>query len=172
MRTARQYGELGRILAGVAPFMTGILFVFIGAVPAGLPEFSPVSPLFALCAVFFWALTRPSLMPPAAVFTIGLLQDSLSGGPIGLWALTFLLTQAFTVSQRRILLGNNSNFGLMSFALVALGAGIFSWMAACIFYGVLLPPAPVLVQSVLTALAYPVMAWMLIRIWRFIPSSI
>lgn len=169
MRTASQSGDLGRTLSGVTPFVTGIIFVIIGAIPAGLPQLSPITPLFGLAVVFFWLLTRPSLMPPAAVFTIGLLQDGLSGGPIGLWTLTFLLVQAVTVSQRRRLLGEAAGFGWLVFAPVAFGAGAAAWLVACIFYGALLSPAPVFVQSVLTVLTYPIVAWILIRFWRRMP---
>jgi len=171
MRIATGYGELGRVLAGLAPLATGIFFVIIGAVPAGFPEFSSITPLFGLCVIYFWIMVSPSVMPPAAVFVIGILQDGLSGDLIGLWTLTFLIVQFLTVSQRRVLLTNVFGHGWFGFAVTALTAGAIAWLVACIFYGTLISPVGVFVQALLTISIYPVIAWILIRCWRLLPAS-
>ena len=50
--------------------------------------------LLGLVPIYFWCLVRPDLMTPAAVFAIGLLEDVLSGGPPGVWTLSFVVTYA------------------------------------------------------------------------------
>ena len=67
-------------------------------VPLRLPDVSPVVPALALVAVYYWAVHRPSLMPAWVVFLIGLFQDLLSGGPVGVGILSLLLVFALVES--------------------------------------------------------------------------
>jgi len=172
MKATLSHSERALILTGLAPFASGVLFVILGAAPAALPELHSITPLFGLCVIFFWVLVRPSLMPPAAVFSIGIMHDALSGGPIGLWALTFLLVQHLILPQRRVLLGNAFAHGWIGFALLALTAASFAWLVACVYYGALLSPSPVLAQALLTIFVYPAVAWTLIRFWRLMPATL
>ena len=158
--------RLKQIFSAIVPFATGILFVLIGALPIGVSGWSMVSPLLVLGIVFFWAISRPTLLPPVAVFTLGILYDALSGGPLGLWALVFLLVQFFVVSQRRVLVGISFALGWVSFMPVAFGAAFFAWAGASIYYGTLVSVTPVLVQAALTLAAYPLVAWISIYFRR------
>lgn len=171
MKTSRSTGEIRRFISALIPTSTAILFVLAGVVPAGVPGFSSVTPLLSAAAIFFWVVTRPSLMPPAAVFGVGLFQDVLSGGPIGLWALTLLLVQYFSLSQRKFLVGQTFVLGWIGFASIVTGAACLAWISASIYYDVFLSPVPVFVQAALTILVYPVIALMLISLSRWMPSA-
>lgn len=164
-------GVIGRSFAATVPFLTGIIFILAGAIPVGVPGFSAVSPLLALGVIFFWAVSRPMLLPPVAVFGLGIVQDSLSGGPFGLWALVFLLAHFFIVSQRRVLIGISFGLGWASFAPVVFGAACLAWAGASIYYGTLVSVAPVLVQAALTLLVYPLVAWLSTLVWRRLPAD-
>lgn len=163
--------SIGRTLAVTIPFLSGIIFLLVGAVPVGIPGLSAVSPLLALGVIFFWAATRPLLLPPVAVFALGIMQDALSGGPIGLWALVFLFAHFFIVSQRRVLIGMSFGLGWISFAPVVLGVACLAWAAASVYYESLVSVMPFLVQGMFTLLAYPVVAWISIFIWRRLPAE-
>ncbi len=171
MKTSQSSGEIRRFLSALIPTLTAVVFVLVGVVPAGVPGFSTVTPLLSVAAIFFWVVTRPNFMPPAAVFGIGLLQDVLSGGPIGLWALTLLLVQYFSLSQRQFLVGQSFVLGWIGFASIVIGAAFLAWIAACVYFDVLLSPMPVLVQSALTVLVYPAIALILISLSRWMPSA-
>lgn len=163
--------RLKQILATIVPFTTGILFVLIGALPTGMTGWNMVSPLLVLGVVFFWTTSRPTLLPPVAVFILGILHDALSGGPLGLWALVFLLVQFFIVSQRRVLVGISFALGWVSFMPVVFGAAFFAWAGASIYYGTLVSVTPVLVQAALTLVAYPLVAWISIYFRRRLSIS-
>jgi len=171
MKTSRPHGEFWRFISALIPASTAILFVLASIVPAGVPGFSTVTPLLSVAAIFFWVVARPSLMPPAAVFGIGLFQDVLSGGPIGLWALTFLLVQYLSLSQRQFLVGQAFVLGWIGFASIVTGAACLAWIAACIYYDVFLSPVPVFVQAALTILVYPAIALILISLSRWMPLA-
>lgn len=171
VRVRGQFGELRRISAALAPTLTAVICVLAGVVPAGIPGFSTVTPLLSVAAIFFWVVARPGYMPPAAVFGIGLLQDVLSGGPIGLWALTLLLVQYLALSQRRFLAGQTFVLGWIGFASIVTGAAGVAWVGACIYYGILLSPLPVFVQAALTILIYPAIALILLSLSRWMPPA-
>lgn len=171
MRTSQPPGEIRRFIAALIPTLTALFFVLAGVVPAGVPGLSTVTPLLSVAAIFYWVVVRPDLMPPAAVFGIGLLQDVLSGGPIGLWALTLLLVQYLSLSQRRFLVGQTFILGWVGFSSIVIGAACLAWLAACIYYDVLLSPVPVFVQAALTILIYPVIALVLISLSHWMPSA-
>ncbi len=165
------FDELVRILTRLVPTATSIFFVLLGAVPLGLPGFATVGPLYSLCAVFFWTVVRPTLLPPFAVFFVGLVEDSLSGGPLGLWAVLFLLVQFVTISQRRVLVGIRFLLSWASFVPVCYIVGVAAWGGASLYYGHILSLRPIMLQSTLTLLAYPAVAWLLTLCMRKLISS-
>lgn len=171
MRLARPTGEIRHLLAALIPTITAIICVLAGVIPAGVPGFSSVTPLLSVAAIFFWVVARPNFMPPASVFGVGLLQDVLSGGPIGLWALTLLLVQYLSLSQRRFLVGQTFGLRWAGLASIVIGAACLAWLGASIYYGIWFSPAPVLVQACLTILVYPAIAWILIGISRWMPPA-
>ena len=76
----------GKLALLTLPFLVGLFCVFLTFVPIGSIVGIEVAPAFALMAVYYWAAHQPETFPPYAVFAVGLLQDLLSAGPIGLWA--------------------------------------------------------------------------------------
>ena len=54
---------------------------------AGGPDLMPMLPLMTL---FIWSTVRPRFIPPIVIFIVGILNDVLTGGVLGVWALAFL----------------------------------------------------------------------------------
>lgn len=140
------------------PFMSTVFCILLTMVPFGLSTGYLAPPSFALIAIFIWILVRPDLMPPAAVFTLGILQDLFWGGPVGLWGAVFLIVWAFTISQRRFLEGRGFGLTWAAFGVVAIGSSILAWIIASVFYGVLMPVIPILSLTVLSFAIYPLFA--------------
>jgi rod shape-determining protein MreD len=68
----------------------------------GLPE-----PVFAMPAVFAWAVIRPSMLAPLAVMTIGIFLDFLWGAPTAFWAVCLLLPYGVVLAGRAMLAGQS-----------------------------------------------------------------
>ena len=85
------------------PFALTLTLLLASLVPVPLPAYSSVTPSFMVMAIYFWSLHRPDLMPPSAVFAIGLLQDLLTGGILGVSSIVLLALSFATGSQRRFL---------------------------------------------------------------------
>ncbi len=93
-----------------------------------LPE-----PAFAFVPAFAWAVIRPSASAPFLLLGLGLFQDLLTGGPLGLWPLGLLTAHALTLSARRALAGQSALTLFAAYAaivLIALGvAALALWIA-------------------------------------------
>ena len=92
-----------KALRGSVPVLTLLVGTVIGAVPLGIPALNFVAPFYALAGVYFWTLHRPRLVPRVAVFGIGLIQDGVTGTPLGLSSAVLLLAQSFVLGQRMFL---------------------------------------------------------------------
>lgn len=112
------------------------------------------APDIVLIAVFFWAISGPSFLPPWAVLLLGLIQDLVTGAPPGFWALIYLLAYGFTLSQRVFFKGRTGLGAWIGFALVAGLAAIATWVLGSIVYMRWLPPSQIYLQAIVSVAAY------------------
>lgn len=141
---------------GLLPALTTFFLLIVGLIPWHVPGLAVITPAFPLIAVFFWSIYQPHRLPYWATFLIGVLQDLLLGMPVGQGALGLLLIQGLVVSQRRFFIAKPFLVVWWGFAMVApLGAAI-AWAVASIARDAVIPVLPVVVQTVITVLLYPV----------------
>jgi len=82
------------IAVAILPALTVLAVTFASAMPWGVqlpPGFRILLPLVPYIFIHIWVVNRPRLMPEWLVFLIGLLVDVLSHGPLGYWALIYLV---------------------------------------------------------------------------------
>src|SRR3989338_4961778 len=103
----------------LTPFGLTLILVLAGVVPFYVPGYARVIPLLPLMAIHHWTINRPELMPAYAVFIIGILQDILTGIPIGISAVVFLGVHGVVRSQQRFFTGKSFAVVWLGFALVA-----------------------------------------------------
>jgi len=147
--------SLSRFAKAAAPTVLGIFGVIILSLPVRFFEGALPTPVLPLVVVFFWSIYGPNYLPPVSVFFIGLLQDFLSGGPLGLWAGVYLLTQFIMMSQRPYFVGREQRVVWLGFALAATGAGVIIWLVMSLMSGVLLPIRGLIFQMIATIAIYP-----------------
>lgn len=153
-------------LRGLTPFAITLLLVLAGAVPWHIPSFAPVTPAFAAMAIYYWSIYRPDKLPYAATFCLGLLHDLLTGTPLGLSALVYLLLQGVLSSQRTFFHGKPFLVVWWGFSLVMPGMALVSWIIASLYFNASLPPMPFVIQAVLTVLLYPLFGLLLSALHR------
>lgn len=151
--------QINQILRGSIPFWMSLLLVFISVIPFRLPGFDMVTPLLLSISVFYWSLHRPYLLPPIVVFVLGVVQDTISGAPFGLTSLTMLIVYAIAASQRQVFVGKPFIQMWWGFMLVAIGLSFLTWVVMCFYSLALIPIVPVMIQSGLTILFFPLLAW-------------
>lgn len=147
------------------PVLTTLLAILLGLFP--LVVTTPLIPDIGFMVLLTWRLLRPEIWMPAAALGFGLMDDLVSGHPIGqsmaLWTIIFL---AFDIIEHRM---NYKDFWIDWFyaalAIVFHAAG--AW-----YIGVLMDShasfTQLLPQIGFTILAYPVMARLVLGVdrWR------
>ncbi len=151
------------------PVFTGMgltLFLSLLAVaaPLRLPEGQafPV-PLLPLMVLFIWSVRHPTYVPPWLIFLTGLLQDLLTGGPLGLWALAYLV--AFTIARLRSTEPSAREFVLLvaRFSVLTAIATLVAWGAGSLSIGQLADPMSLVAEAVITLIVFPALCWMFAR---------
>ena len=170
MRTAA-WQNLDIAARKFTPFLLALTLVIVNLIPLHLTDYAAISPDLALMAVYYWALHRPSLMPAIAVFIIGLFQDFLSGGPIGLSAGTLILVFAVAVSQARFFYGKSFLVVWWGFMMVSVGVATIQWIVVSIFFGTLISPDPAFFECVMNIAGYPILGWLCFQIHRTLPAE-
>ena len=170
MRTA-VWQHLDLAARKLTPFLLSVVLVILNLIPLQLPGYAAVSPHFALMAVYYYALHRPSLLPSGAVFLIGLLQDFLSGGPIGQNAAILILVYVVAVSQARFFYGKSFFVVWWGFMMVSLGVAAAEWLIACLLSGSLLAPEAALFECAMNIAAYPILGWLFVQVHRTLPRE-
>ena len=151
--TAQKIFAVARIIS-VYVFL--FLLMVLNAARIPILQIGIVTPFFLLMGIYYWTLTRPSLLPTYLAFILGLMLDFITGQPVGANGLAFLVISFLLHSQRRFLKGQ-------SWPVLWAGYGI-----ACMFVGILhltvfvlmnwsWPGLSTLIATVvLSVLAYPV----------------
>jgi rod shape-determining protein MreD len=153
--------------ASLVPFLTTLLFVVLSVVPLHIPGFATVAPTFALMAVYHWTIYRPELLPPVAVFGLGLLLDFMNATPyVGISALSLLLAQQALLAVRRVFV--NRLFPLLwaGFLMTAAAMIVFQWGLVSLLKGGALGTQPFLFEAALAIPAFPVASYFLTRVQR------
>ena len=150
----------------LAPFAITVLLIMFGMVPLGVPNFAPIMPALGVIAVFFWLVYRPELMPAWAVFLVGLIQDLLGGGALGVGVFVLLVVYAVLVGQRRYLAQANFFLVWLAFLPVAAGAFFLTWLFNSLIADAVLASGPAVSQYLSTVAFYPFIAWIFLQARR------
>jgi len=162
----RLVDRLDAIAREATPTLLTLLLIILDAIPLRVPQLAVIMPAFALMAVYYWTLYRPDLVPAPAVFGIGLFQDILGGGPLGVDAFVLLAVHGVVLTQRRVLMRRPFAVGWAGFVAVALGAFVVNWIVMAVLSLSLFNPLAAGLQYVMTVALYPPVAWLLAAVHR------
>jgi len=143
------------------PFLSTILLLLVMVLPYKIAYFDNLMPFLTLIAVYYWSVFKPGLLPISAVFALGLLQDILSGGPLGMMALLLVVVRVIVLNQGRNFLERDFLFNWLVFVLMAFIFGLFSWAVASYYLREAQNFWNILGQSILTIAVFPVVVWLL-----------
>ncbi len=147
-----------------APFAVTVILALIAVLRIPAPGFIDFAPMLPVIAVFYWSLYRPELLPPVAVFAIGLLVDSLSGTPLGVNALLLLAVCAFVRSQRLLLEPRGFVLHWFALAIVVVLFESLRWALMSLLGGTFLEVGPPAYRVGLAIALYPFLSWLLLRV--------
>ena len=143
-----------RLFASVVPVTLAILGVMIANLPLSFLGGIVPAPLLGLMPVYFWGLVRPDLMPPFWAFMVGILEDMLSGGPPGVWTLSFVIAYALIDRQRDAFAGLSGFGAILGFATAAAVACASAYAVEAAYYWRVPPLAPVMGELAMSVIFY------------------
>lgn len=142
-------------IGGLLPFITTLGLVLAMQLQYRLAFLDNLFPFLSLVGIYYWSIFKPRLMPVSVVFFLGLLQDILSGGPLGMMALLFILVRLFVIRQGRRFLEREFLFNWLVFIMVSPVFGLATWIIASLYLKESQNIWGVFGQSVLTIAAFP-----------------
>ncbi len=153
------------------PLVLSLVVVIVNLVPLRLPAFAVIAPDLVLMTVFYWTVHRPDLLRAWGAFVVGLLDDILTGTPLGVSSLVFLLVHWTIISQHRTFRGLSFALLWFGFAVIAAGAkALIVGLALVVGHG-LIDPTIVLAQYAFTVAMYPLVGLLMGRAQRaFLPA--
>jgi rod shape-determining protein MreD len=157
--------------ARLLPVATTLLAAVISVLPLQIPGYAALTPVFTLMAAYHWTIYRPDLLPPIALFGVGLTEDLLAGSPIGVNALLLLLTRVGVLSYRRYFINRNFPFVWTGFALLTSVAMLGLWGLHCILNLSLLDFRNAVIRAALTVAMFPLASFMLGRAQRAVMGT-
>lgn len=151
-------------LAAILPVGLGVLGALVANMPISILGGLVPPPVLAFMPVYFWCLVRPDLMPAPAALALGALEDLLSGGQMGIWALSFVVAYALVDRERDTFAGLSGIGAILGFASAMLLAGTSAFLIEAVSNERFPPLAPVLLQVAVTILYYFPGLWLLNRL--------
>jgi rod shape-determining protein MreD len=124
------------------PIGLSVLIALLSLTPL---EFSGLivatGPMVALSILVFWILVRADDLPAGSMFLCGLVFDATGGGPLGLWALGFLLAYLATRLRRDEGRGTSKLVSIVTYAVAGTLCCATVWLAASLYVGGLVDPS-------------------------------
>ncbi len=153
------------------PSVVAVMMTLLSVIVWPLPYLGPVMPPLAFIALYYWSTHRPDLFPAGVAFAIGILNDIINDFPLGVSAFLFVLAHQIIWQQRRFFTGHSFFMLWSGFALAAGAMMICQWVLISLVQWQASPVLPVLIQTVLAILFFPLPCWVLIRLQRNLLST-
>src|SRR5947209_16987840 len=150
----------------LVPILTTLVAATITILPLRIPGYAALTPAFALMAAYHWTIYRPDLLPPLALFAVGLTEDLLTGAPVGASALMLLLARAGVLRFRRYFVNRAFPFVWSGFTLLAGVAMLGVWALHCAIELSILDLRNTIFRTVVTIAMFPVASFLLGRAQR------
>lgn len=157
--------NLDRLWRLASPFLLTLILVLLALIPTRIPELATIQPLLPLIAIYHWTVFRPDLMPMVLVFLAGMLEDLLSGGPMGIHTLMMLIVYGLVQSQRKFLFRKPFLVNWIGFAIFSAAAEIAAWTLGSLSLFAALPIRPFFFQFLITLALFPLLA-LALALWE------
>lgn len=151
-----------------------VLLLLLNLVSFSMPHAGDFKPFFLLMAVYYWAIYRPTVMPVAYTFCLGLIIDLQADLPLGLTALILVGLQTIVLRSRLFLMGQPYVMVWLGFGILALSYAISLWFLITLSQ-FSFPPSGAFVQlmiaTLLSVLIFPLVSLALLGVHRLLPVS-
>lgn len=165
------FKEIEEQLRLLIPQFVLFVFLLLHLIVLPVPHADVMKPQFLLMGIYYWAIYRPTAVSTPFCFLLGFVTDILTGAIPGLHALLFVILQWIIRDQRRFLMGQPYVALWAVFGVVAFAAAFMQWALMSLSAMAWIPVMPVLINSVVSALAFPVVTILLVQAHRLLPVA-
>jgi rod shape-determining protein MreD len=136
------------------PKLLALLFIFLSYTPSHIYGISNFFPALDLMVVYYWSLYRPHVIPNWFVFSSGLIKDTLSGAPIGVNALSYIILRGLAIYKGGPL---KSTFIALwhGFAIFTAIILLFKWLIYSFVFAEFVEVNMIIMQFIISILLYP-----------------
>ena len=167
--SARKAEQTARLLVPQGVLL-GLLMLNMASLP--LPYANGVKNHLVLMAVYYWAIYRPTLVPPVFCFLLGLAMDVLAGFPLGVNACVLVTVQWLVRDQRKFLIAQPYIVIWAVFGLVAAMATLLEWVLMGLRDWDWQDPLPPLTGTIISLFLFPVVTLLLAATHRILPDPV
>lgn len=153
----------------LVPYAVMFLLFVLNTISFAAPLYTTIEMPFVLMVLYYWAIYRPTLIPPFLVFICGICLDALSGWPIGISSFVLLLVRQTVIDQRVFLTGQPFTVVWLGFVIVSVGALFLQWTLFSILHLELMSYLSVVLMVVAGGLVFPAVALVLNISHRVLP---
>lgn len=152
-----------RGLTVVVPALLTLFMLFVLRIALSYSTLGALVPLFGLMFVCHFRLYFPNTAPLFFIFGIGLVEDFLATGVLGLTS--FLLVLLAVLFEKKHALFRTPSFlrEVLVFVLFSFGFNLSYWAVASYTEQAALPVMPFFIQAAVTALVFPVYVFLIAR---------
>lgn len=154
------------VMAYGVPILSILLLVLICYIPRSNAfwNFLRFSPFYA--GIYFWQSLRPDAFNSLSTFLLGILADVLSGAPLGVNIMSFLMLYMLSYGLSIRFNIKKFSYAWLLFTLAILPTLASKAILISVFYRTLIPLNFLLFEFLLTAALYPLFARIYILIER------
>jgi rod shape-determining protein MreD len=142
----------------------GCLFIAVILDRSSVLGFLPAQPLLSLPTVYYWSLHRPDWVSILGVLGIGILDDALSGGYLGQNTILLLLVYLVVLKQMDYFISAGFARTWGAFFVIMGMCGAIQWGFSAFLYQDPMNVFQLFIETGATALAFPVVYFILNRI--------
>ena len=129
-------------------------------------------PMFDKLALFYWLIHRPDRISLTWLSLFYFFPDILEGWPLGFSSILMLLCAWTTLLQRHLILQQSFLFQWIFVTIIIViyltGFSSIYWMSMA----VKLPLANFTISAIVVLLLYPLLAWCLFKVQKFVPAYV
>ena len=155
----------------LVPQLLLVLLLLIGLASLPVPYFGAIKPQLVIMAIYYWAVYRPTLIPPLFCFLLGLTMDIIAGGVLGINAFILVIMQWIVRDQRRFLMGQPYITIWGVFALVIFLCSAAQWLLYSMAHGAWYPPLPAGLSALISFFLFPFVTLLLNLTHRILPED-
>jgi rod shape-determining protein MreD len=147
------------------------LLLGLSLVGLDLPRIGLIHAPVFLIAIFYWAIYRPTLLPPWLIFACGGITDFIGNYPTGLNMLIFVLVRWLIADQRRFLMAQTFAMLWFGYGIVALCTAGLQWALISLLQWQWAPFWSATVTTGFGIMLFPLVYLILLGTHRFLPSG-